>query len=159
MFPRWLWFNHVPSGMRLSPEEVIAVRDRVRAMGPQQRRFTATSRRMLASLLPWLGVIVMLFGFWLYWLIQYRPRGSLMMLLNVAGILAFNMSIWVLITWSINRAVQPLVWKALNQIGRSTCEGCGYILEYHPHDLSRCPECGADVSRSDPERTDSTGQR
>ena len=142
MFPRWLWFNHVPSDMRLTPEEVNAVRDRVRALGPGQRRFTETSRRVLKHLLPSMGAVIAAFFLWLYWLITYRPSGSTMILLNVGGILAFNISIWVTIAWSINRAVRPLVWKALNQIGRRTCEGCGYILEYLPSDLAKCPECG-----------------
>lgn len=142
MFPRWLWLNHVPAGMRLSPQEVVAVRDHVRAMGPGQRRFTDTSRRMLRHMLPAMGVLIVAFMVWIFWMVSYQPRGSTMILLNVGGILAFNLSIWIVIAWSINRAVRPLVWKALNKIGRRTCEGCGYILEYHPVETKKCPECG-----------------
>jgi hypothetical protein len=142
MFPRWLWFNHVPAGLELTAEQYADVKRRVRAMGPEQRRFTPMSRRILARLLPTLAMLTAAFGVWLLWLIRARPSGAWMIVSNVMGILIFQALMWMAIAWSINRAIAPLVWRALNQAGFRVCEGCGYILDYLSHEQTRCPECG-----------------
>ena len=143
MFPRWLWLNHVPAGLNLTAEQYAQVSRHVRTMGPGQRRLAPLSRRMLVRLVPATIVLSLLFTMWLLWLIRARPGGAgWMVSLNILGILAFQALIWIAIAWSINRAIAPLVWRALNQIGVRVCEGCGYVLEYHPSDAATCPECG-----------------
>jgi uncharacterized paraquat-inducible protein A len=59
------------------------------------------------------------------------------------GTLLFQGMVWVVIAWSINRAIAPLVWRALNQTCFRVCEQCGYILDHLPLNEPRCPECGA----------------
>lgn len=142
MFPRWLWLNHVPPGIVLTSAQKAEVSRRVREMGPGQRRFTALSWRMLVRLIPAMLGLLLAFAAWLVWLIRARPAGGMMISLNLAGILLFQVLVWVIIAWSINRAIGPLVWRALNQIGIRICEGCGYVLQYHPAEARNCPECG-----------------
>lgn len=144
MLPRWLWFNHVPAGLDLTAEQRAEVSRRVREMGPGQRRFTPLSRRLLKNLLPGMFALLLLFAAWLVWLVRGAAgvRGPWIPLLNITGILVFNGLIWIVLAWSFNRAVAPLVWKALNQIGIRVCEECGYIVDYLPLDAQRCPECG-----------------
>ena len=45
MVPRWLWFNHVPPGLEVTPQQKADVHRLVREMGPGQRRFSDLSRR------------------------------------------------------------------------------------------------------------------
>ena len=143
MFPRWLWLNHVPAGLSLTPEQYADVKRRVRALGSSQRRFTPMSRRMLVRLIPSTLLLSMAFVVWILWLVRTRPGGTgWMIFANVTGSLMFQGLIWAAIAWSINRAIAPLVWQALNQSGFRVCEGCGYIVENLPRDQGRCPECG-----------------
>ncbi len=143
MFPRWLWFNHVPAGLDLTPQQYAEVRKRVREMGTGQRRFTPLSRRILIRLLPTTALLALAFTVWINWLVRTRPGGGAWMIVfNVMGILIFQALLWTVIAWSVNRAIAPLVWRALNQSGFRVCEECGYILDYLPLNEPRCPECG-----------------
>ena len=150
MFPRWLWFNHIPAGLDLTPQQKAEVAQRVRAMGPDQRRFTPMSRRILLRIVPGTAILSLLFTIWITWFASAaRQMGTpAMVTANVLGIILFQLLMWAVIAWSINRAIAPLVWRALNQVGIRVCEGCGYVLEYHPEDANTCPECGA--ARVDP---------
>lgn len=143
MLPRWLWFNHVPAGLDLTPEQEARVRRLVRELGPGQRRFTPLSRRMLARMALPLALVTVLFTGWIVWLVVARPGGRFLVIGNVAGIVLFNAALWVIIAWSFNRAVAPVVRRALNLAGVRVCESCGYILGESPRLLERCPECGA----------------
>jgi hypothetical protein len=145
MFPRWLWLNHIPAGLDLTAEQRAAVSRLVRQMGSGQRRFTPMSRRMLVRLVPAMAILTLSFGAWLLWLIRARPGGGggWTISFNLLGIMLFQALVWIVIAWSINRAIAPLVWRALNQAGFRVCEGCGYILDYLPLNAERCPECGA----------------
>jgi len=145
MFPRWLWFNHVPAGLHLTKEQYLEVRRRVREMGPGQRRFTPMSKRMLVYLIPRLILASLIFAAWTpWWLVSVRPSGRSFVLLNLAGIALFQVLLWVLIARSINLSIRPLVWRALNMIDVPVCESCGYILQHLPREATpNCPECGA----------------
>ncbi|QOJ17266.1 MAG: hypothetical protein HRU76_06620 [Phycisphaeraceae bacterium] len=140
--PRWMWFNHVPEGIDLSPDQVARVKRLVRDMGPGRKRYSNMSRRMVVRLVPGMLAITGLFLWWMLWFVGSIPPGGTAAALLVAGILGYNLLLWVVIAWSINRAVAPLVWRALNRIGIRVCEGCGYILQNLPEATPRCPECG-----------------
>jgi hypothetical protein len=143
MFPRWLWFNHVPAGLELSAEQCAELKRRVRQMGPEQRRFTPMSRRILVRLVPATTLLSLALACWMIWLIRAQPSTGWMIFANLMSMLAFQALLWLAIAWSINRAIAPLVWRALNQGGIRVCEGCGYILDHLPRDQGQCPECGS----------------
>jgi hypothetical protein len=142
MLPRWLWLNHVPAGLELTPVQYSEMRRRVRGMGPVQHRSARVGSRVGLRLAPAVAGLVITFIVWLLWLIYVRPQGVRYVFALVGGILLFQGLLWVAIAWSINRAIAPLVWRALNDIGFRVCIECGYILDYLPLDAPRCPECG-----------------
>jgi hypothetical protein len=144
--PRWLWLNHLPEGLHLTPEQYADVKRRVKEMGPQQRRFTPVSRRILVRVAPATALLIVGFLLWLVWLVRVRPAGGFGIAASVAGPLVFQALLWIAIAWSINRAIAPLVWRALNQAGFRVCEQCGYLLENLPLEIIRCPECGTPQS-------------
>lgn len=153
MLPHWLWLDHVPEGLALSSEQRLALRKRVRAYRPEDIRRFRLAARIWKRLLPALALVIAAFLIWLFWHMGARLRLAPMLVSNIAGVLLFQVFIWIAIAWSINRAVSPLYWTALNDIGVRVCVQCGYILEHLPRDLVRCPECGIEL-RPPTERED-----
>jgi hypothetical protein len=143
LLPRWLWLNHIPAGLELSPEQQAEVRQRVRSMGPAEQRRHGLGRKMLVRMAPGIALLSILFVVWIFWLVGAKLSPGRFVLVNVTGVLLFQAAMWFIIAWSINRAMAPLVWRALNQLGVRVCEACGYILEGLPRNQPNCPECGA----------------
>ena len=140
--PRWLWLNHVPTGLTLTAEQRAKLRRRVRGKRGGKLRWPGVGRTILLRLVPATVALCTLFTIWLLWLVKVRLPPARFAITNILGILLFQAMTWVIIAWSINRAMAPIVWRALNQMGFRVCEGCGYIIDYLPLDTSKCPECG-----------------
>lgn len=144
--PRWLWLNHVPEGLDLTPEQKVALRARMRAMGPDAQGRLGVARRMMWHMVGGIGAASVAFFVYVVWLVRaHLPPGSFI-LANTGGVIGFNILIWIAIAYGINRGMRPLVWRALNDIGLGVCMGCGYVLDYLPASETRCPECGAATS-------------
>jgi len=141
--PRWLWLNHVPAGLDLSPQQQADLRRQVRAMRGGKVRAPGIGKTVLLRLVPATAALSLLFVAWVLWLVGARLPGVGFAIAHVLGIILFLALTWVIIAWSINRAMAPLVWRALNDIGLRVCIECGYILEHLPPDQPNCPECGA----------------
>ncbi|MGI9013565.1 MAG: hypothetical protein ACR2GY_04865 [Phycisphaerales bacterium] len=148
MVPGWLFGNHIPQGLELSHEQRADVRKLVREMGPNQRRFTPTSKRMLVYLMPRLLVLSLVSYAWILWLVRARPAGATFAILNTIGIIAFQVCLWVSIARSLYLASRPLVLRALNRLEIPVCEACGYILQHLPAHTANCPECGYDRTQT-----------
>lgn len=132
----------MPEGLDLTPDQRIALRTRMSQMGPAMQRRLGVGRRMARRMLPGIVALTAVFVLWIFWLIGAKLPTTRFLIVNVAGILTFQALMWVVIAYSINRGMAPLVWQSLNDIGVGVCMGCGYILEYLPADLEKCPECG-----------------
>ena len=140
--PRWLWLNHVPAGLDLTPEQYVELKRRMRAMGQAQQRGMGLGRRVVLRLAPATAALSLIFAWWIIWLAQAKLPPARFALLNVVSVLLFQVVIWVIVAWSINRAMAPMVWRGLNEIGFRVCTTCGYILDYLPMNEPKCPECG-----------------
>ena len=140
--PRWLWLNHIPAGLNLTAEQQAEVRTGMRGMRGGKIRGPGVGRAVLLRLVPAIAALIVAFVVWILWLVKVRLPPARFAIANTLGILLFQGMTWIIIAWSINRAMAPLVWRALNQIGIRVCEGCGYILEGLPRSESNCPECG-----------------
>ncbi len=142
LLPRWLWLNHIPDGLSLSLDDRRRLRKRMRAMGPETQAAYGVGRRMMWHMVGGISVAVVVFFVWIVLLLSLKLTPGRFALANTAGILGFNLLIWISLAYGINRGMRPLVWRGLNDIGFRVCMGCGYVLEHLPADEPRCPECG-----------------
>ena len=50
--PRWIWLNHVPEGLDLTPDQRLALRTRMSQLGPVMHRHLGVGKRMARSMVP-----------------------------------------------------------------------------------------------------------
>jgi len=141
---RWLWLDHVPAGLTLTPEQRREARRLARSIKAENPAFAGARRKATITILLWTvlwiaGVIAYsLHHLWFPW----KPKAALVSALStVAAVLILNGSIWVIIAMSVNRAAAPFMRAALSLMGFATCVPCGYLLKgLAPGEA--CPECG-----------------
>jgi hypothetical protein len=126
----WLLRNILADHIRLSPQQLQAVRHRARELAasePLARLF-----QVLPGMLPLLAV-----PFWPK-LRTVMPFG-----LYIVLELAFAACVLGLVAWLMRRAYARYAYRAVRELGfADICPRCGYDWTGLATDIARCPECG-----------------
>ena len=139
---RWLWLDHVPRELQVSPQERAEVLRLAKIKRVQEPKFRGVQGSAAWFLTLTTGPLSILFLGWIFTLVSLRLRVPWFVVSNLTGILLFNLLLWASIAWAMYRTNAPYIRWALCQINKPVCINCGYILTGADDPHRPCPECG-----------------
>ena len=126
---RWLIFDHVPPGIKLTPQQRRGFRRKVKDAD--------VSISWKNELLAFLISLPLIFG-WIFLLFLI----GLVIPLNVARFPLMIAGSWVIVTALSWRYARGATFAALREMGYDVCLNCGYWLRGLGDEVNQCPECG-----------------
>jgi hypothetical protein len=139
---QWLWLDHFPPGLDLTAEQRVAARQRARSHRRTQQNYRGAGRNGAIIMIVSASGLTAAFLLWIWLLLGFRggpPWRAIAA--NVAGILVFQLLLWLSIAYALWRSHSPYIRRALCEMDIPVCIDCGYILR--GIEAQRCPECGA----------------
>lgn len=127
---RWLIFDNLPPGIKLTPQQRRDFRRRAKDA------YYSTSWK---TELPGYLISVPLILGWIFFLYLI---GLAIPLLNVVIVPLVVVGMWVIITALRRPIARRANVAALREMGYDVCPDCGYWIRGLGDEVKRCPECG-----------------
>lgn len=139
---RWLWFDHIPHGVDLTPQERAELKRTSRHL---QSAHPSTSHKhgsLITAVIGWsiLESLVLLVA--IFYFMPMMRSGTMQAVGIVGLLLVICVPFWIMIALAFNRSHATFVRQALNDMGHPVCMKCGYVLKGLGDLVHRCPECG-----------------